>query len=68
MVIEKSKTSTKSQGARFIDAARSLGCDESEERFDEALKKVARHKLAPSDADKEPEKVTGQSSGKKGKT
>jgi hypothetical protein len=28
----------------FEDAARALECDESEERFDEALKKVAQHK------------------------
>jgi hypothetical protein len=35
------------QGKSFIDAARALGCDESEERFDAALKKVARHKPPP---------------------
>jgi len=28
----------------FTEAARALECDESEERFDEALKKVARQK------------------------
>jgi hypothetical protein len=28
----------------FIDAARALECDESEERFDAALKKIAAHK------------------------
>jgi hypothetical protein len=32
------------QGKQFVDAARSLECDESEERFDAALKKVAAHK------------------------
>lgn len=32
------------QSQRFIDAARELGCDESEERFNEALRKVAKHK------------------------
>jgi hypothetical protein len=32
------------QGKMFIDAARELGCDESEEKFDAALKKVAQHK------------------------
>jgi hypothetical protein len=29
---------------RFKDAARQLGCDEDEAHFDEALKKIARHK------------------------
>lgn len=28
----------------FIEAAKSLECDDSEERFDETLKKVAQHK------------------------
>ena len=32
------------QGKDFVDAARALECDESEERFDAALKKVAAHK------------------------
>jgi hypothetical protein len=32
------------QGKEFIDAARALECDESEERFDAALKKIAAHK------------------------
>jgi hypothetical protein len=32
------------QSKKFIDAARSLECDESEERFDAALKKIAAHK------------------------
>jgi hypothetical protein len=35
-----SRTNSKS----FEDAARALECDESEERFDAALKKVATHK------------------------
>jgi hypothetical protein len=34
----------KPQGESFIEAARALGCDEDPTRFDEALKKVARHK------------------------
>jgi hypothetical protein len=33
-----------SQLKRFVESARALGCDESEERFDAALKKVAAHK------------------------
>jgi hypothetical protein len=32
------------QLSRFLDAAKSLECDESEERFDAALRKVAAHK------------------------
>jgi len=32
------------QSERFTEAARELGCDESEEKFDAALKKVAEHK------------------------
>jgi hypothetical protein len=35
------------QRDEFIDAARALGCDESEERFDAALKKAATHKAEP---------------------
>ena len=34
----------KDQSEKFKEAARELGCDDSEEAFDEALKKVARHK------------------------
>ena len=34
----------KAQHARFVETARALGCDESEEAFDEKLKTVARHK------------------------
>jgi hypothetical protein len=34
----------KSQRAAFINAARALECDESEERFDAALRKIAAHK------------------------
>jgi hypothetical protein len=38
------KKKSKDQSAAFVEIARALECDESEERFDEALKKVARHK------------------------
>jgi len=34
-----------SQSARFIEAARKLGCDESPEAFEAAVKKVARQKV-----------------------
>ena len=33
-----------SQASSFIEAARTLGCDEDHAHFDAALKKVARHK------------------------
>lgn len=32
------------QSEAFVNAARALGCDESEAHFDASLKKVARHK------------------------
>ena len=43
-----------SQSETFTDAARALECDESEQRFNEALGKIARHKPKP---DKPPEKA-----------
>jgi hypothetical protein len=43
----------KTQHARFVEKARELGCDESEEAFDEKLKVIARHK--PSKQPKLPE-------------
>lgn len=36
------------QHARFVETARALECDESEEAFDEKLKVIARHKPKPS--------------------
>jgi hypothetical protein len=46
--ISKKQSSTKqdaeAQSRAFTDAARALGCDEDPAHFDEALKKVARHK------------------------
>jgi hypothetical protein len=41
---KKPQSQPSDQGATFIRAARELGCDESEERFDAALKAVAKHK------------------------
>jgi hypothetical protein len=35
---------TKTQAAKFKEAARELGCDESEEAFDEKLRVIARQK------------------------
>jgi len=48
------------QADRFKEAARELGCDDSENAFDEALRKVARHK--PKDeAPKPPKSRKGKS-------
>jgi hypothetical protein len=33
-----------SQRQKFMDAARALGCDDDEEKFNAALRTVARHK------------------------
>jgi hypothetical protein len=38
------KQDDRTQCERFDQAARELVCDESEERFNEALKAVAKHK------------------------
>jgi hypothetical protein len=40
----KPRPDDKKQVVAFRKAARILGCDESEEHFDTALAKVARHK------------------------
>ena len=44
MASGKNRLAGKSQSKRFIDAAPELGCDESGERFDKALRAVAKHK------------------------
>ena len=43
----RDKGSSGSQQTRFADAAKELGADEDEARFNEALKKVAQHKPTP---------------------
>jgi hypothetical protein len=45
------------QSEVFVEAARSLGCDEDPAHFDKALKKVARHKP---DAGKSPPTAAGE--------
>jgi hypothetical protein len=40
----KDPVDKKPQAGKFVEAARALGCDEDPAHFDEALKKVARHK------------------------
>ncbi len=42
---KKDTTPDSAQSARFIEAARELGCDESTEAFEAALKKVAKVKV-----------------------
>ena len=44
---KKAKLVPKVQYKRFLETARTLECNESEERFDAALKKVATHKPQP---------------------
>ncbi len=48
-MVGRNRKSTSAQGDRFKIAARELGSDESEEHFDAALAKVARHKPPLSD-------------------
>jgi hypothetical protein len=50
------KPADKQQSKRFVEAARALGCDEDPARFDEILKKVARHK-PPADQQKKAKTV-----------
>jgi hypothetical protein len=50
------QTKRNSQTEKFIEAARALECDESEERFDAALAKVARHKPPDKKSEREQEK------------
>lgn len=47
----------KDQGRRFVEAARELGCEQDEAKFNAALGKVARHKPVPDKAkpEKEPD-------------
>ena len=45
--IAETRKDTHGQSQSFIEAARSLECDESEERFNAALGQIARHKPKP---------------------
>ena len=51
MLKKKTSTDEKSQRERFEEAACELGADESLERFNEALGKVARHRPAKPSAE-----------------
>lgn len=42
--MDKENKTTSAQIDDFVKSARALGCDESEERFNEALGKIARVK------------------------
>lgn len=44
IIMAQKNKPTASQADNFKTAARELGCDESEDKFDAALKKVASHK------------------------
>jgi hypothetical protein len=50
------KQSDKEQVQAFRKAARELGCDESEERFQDALRTVAKQKTKPKPAIRRPTK------------
>jgi hypothetical protein len=50
---EKTEKSALSQRQRFIEAARELGCDESEEAFAEVVRQVASAPPAPAAAKSE---------------
>lgn len=45
--MRESDSKKMAQSEHFKQAARELGCDEDESRFEESLKKVAKHKLPP---------------------
>lgn len=53
MTESDSKSNQSTQLNRFKEAARTIGCDESEAAFDGKLAEVAKHKPAPTP---EPEK------------
>jgi len=44
------------QSNTFIEAARELGCDEDEARFEESLRRVIRHEPQPEPVKKSPQK------------
>jgi hypothetical protein len=43
--VREAEAQVDTQSEKFSTAARELGCDESEEKFNANLKKVAAHKL-----------------------
>lgn len=43
-VIRAQKATPKTQGNRFIDKAREIGCDEDEKAFDDKLRRIAKAK------------------------
>lgn len=47
----KKHAKKETQSETFVNAARSLGCDEDPAHFDAALKKVAQHKPAKDSGD-----------------
>ena len=60
--MKKKKTELQvDQSARFIEAARQLGCDESPDAFEAAVKKVARHKPVVDPDGKQAKTRVGQS-------
>ena len=57
---KKEAASDPAQSARFIEAARELGCDETPDAFEAAVKKVARHKPVEEKLPEEPKSRPAQ--------
>ena len=56
--VRKAETAANDEkSARFIEAARELGCDESPEAFEAAVKRVARHKMVEDKPDGKLQKI-----------
>lgn len=52
MAAKKPRNGDLSQAQQFLNAARGLGCDESENAFNAALGKIAKHKPPPDEKPK----------------
>jgi hypothetical protein len=46
-MLKSKKGSTLSQSARFLEAAKRIGADETGKKFEKALKKIAKTKKLP---------------------
>lgn len=58
---DKGQSTASSQIDRFREAARELGCDESEERFVEVVKKLAKAPPAKNEPKPKPRQPKGSS-------
>ena len=62
MMANGKSSANSNQHARFVETARALGCDESEEAFDEKLKVITRHKPKDSPTERPAPKRRGKAS------